>query len=240
MALWVDQYRPKEFDQLSFSETNSTVLERLAKSDGFPHLLVFGPPGSGKKTLIMITLRTLFGPGIDKIKIEQRIITTPSNRKIEVNLLVSNYHIEINPSEVGIHDRVIVQEFIKEVAQTQNIDASQKHRFKVLIISEADQLTLSAQHALRRTMEKYMSNLRIIFCCQSAHKIIPAIQSRCLPIRVEAPQESKISAALQTIAKQHGFVVDGQLTDKIAASSQRNARRANLMFETTYVTNNSP
>lgn len=38
----------------------------------------------------------------------------------------SNYHIEINPSDVGIYDRVVIQEVIKEVAQTQQVDKSKK------------------------------------------------------------------------------------------------------------------
>jgi replication factor C subunit 3/5 len=90
-------------------------------------------------------------------------------------------------SEAGTQDRLIVQELIKELAQTQNIDLGCSKRFKVVVISEADSLSLPAQHALRRTMEKYMQNLRIILCCNSTSKIIPAVQSRCLLFRVAAP-----------------------------------------------------
>ena len=47
-------------------------------------------------------------------------------------------------------------------------------------LPDADRLTKDAQHALRRTMEKYMSKCRVIMCTNSISKMIPAIRSRCL------------------------------------------------------------
>ncbi|KAJ3376034.1 Subunit of heteropentameric Replication factor C (RF-C) [Allomyces arbusculus] len=239
MALWADKHRPTSLASLDYHVDLGQHLERLANEGDFPHSLVYGPDGAGKKTRIMATLRALYGPGVEKIKIEQRTITA-STRKIEVNLIVSNYHIEINPVEAGIHDRLIVQELIKELAQTQNIDAAAAKRFKVVIISEADSLTLPAQHALRRTMEKYMANLRVIMCCNSTSKIIPAIQSRCLLVRVAAPSHDEISTILRGIARKEGFTVAPEVAAKIATESKRNLRRAILMLEALYVTNGSP
>lgn len=57
----------------------------------------------------------------------------------------------------------------------------------VIVIVEADKLTRDAQHALRRTMEKYISSCRLILCCNSTSRVIPAVRSRCLAIRVAAP-----------------------------------------------------
>jgi replication factor C subunit 3/5 len=59
--------------------------------------------------------------------------------------------------------------------------------FLVIVIVEVDKLTRDAQHGLRRTMEKYVSSCRLILCCNSTSRVIPAIRSRCLAIRVAAP-----------------------------------------------------
>ena len=56
--------------------------------------------------------------------------------------------------------------------------------FKVIIISEANRLSKGAQHALRRTMEKYMAQCRLILLTESISKLIPALRSRCLGIRL--------------------------------------------------------
>lgn len=62
----------------------------------------------------------------------------------------------------------------------------------VVIINEADALTRDAQAALRRTMEKYMTNMRLILCANSTSKIIAPIRSRCLLVRVSAPTDDEV------------------------------------------------
>jgi replication factor C subunit 3/5 len=76
-------------------------------------MLFYGPSGAGKKTRIACTLKQLFGPGVEKVfpavphanvaeillqlKIDQRVFLSPSKRKIEVNIVQSNFHLEITP-----------------------------------------------------------------------------------------------------------------------------------------------
>lgn len=99
-------------------------------SDDFPHLLVFGPNGAGKKTRIMCALRELYGPGVEKLRIERQQFETPSKKIVEMTTLASNYHIEINPSDAGIYDRIVIQELIKNIAQTNQLDVQTQKSFK--------------------------------------------------------------------------------------------------------------
>ena len=77
---------------------------------------------------------------------------TPTRRKLDVNVVQSNFHIEITPrsahffretvsyliyqyhSEVGNYDRVVIQELIKEIAQTQQVDINARHKFKGMLL----------------------------------------------------------------------------------------------------------
>ena len=77
---------------------------------------VHGPPGAGKKTRIMALLREMYGNGVDRLRIEHQTYETPSKKKIDITTIASNYHIEVNPSDAGIYDRIVIQELIKTAA----------------------------------------------------------------------------------------------------------------------------
>lgn len=179
----------------------------------------------------MATLRALYGPGVEKIKIDARVFQTTSNRKLEFNIVSSNYHLEITPSDVGNYDRVVVQDLLKEVAQTQQVDLNAKQRFKVVVINESDHLTRDAQAALRRTMEKYSPNLRLILVANSTSNIIAPIRSRTLLVRVAAPTVEEIGAVLRKVGDKEKYIKCEPLEQRIAKESGRNLRRALLMYE---------
>ncbi|MCJ1480087.1 Replication factor C (RF-C) subunit [Schaereria dolodes] len=237
MALLVDKHRPRSLDTLTYHNDLSGRLRSLAQSGDFPHLLVYGPSGAGKKTRIIATLKELYGPGVEKIKIDSRVFQTTSNRKLEFNIVASVYHLEITPSDVGNFDRVVVQDLLKEVAQTQQVDQSARQRFKVVVINEADHLTRDAQAALRRTMEKYSPNLRLILLANSTANIIAPIRSRTLLVRVAAPTEADICHVLKTVGSKEGWSDADGLNKRIAKDSGRNLRRALLMFEAVHAQN---
>ncbi|KAJ1748032.1 Replication factor C (RF-C) subunit [Coemansia sp. RSA 1290] len=235
MALWVEKHRPATLDKLSYHQELTEHLQQLASSGDLPHLLVYGPTGAGKRTRIAAVLREIYGPSAEKLKVSQRIFETPSRRKLEINLISSNYHIEVNPSDAGIYDRVIIQDLIKEIAQTQQVATSSSRKFKVVVVHEADALSRDAQHALRRTMEKYMGNMRVILCANSTSKIIGPVQSRCLLLRVAAPSVDQTVEVINQVAKKEGISVPPAFAQQLAEASKRNLHRALLMLEAAYV-----
>ncbi|KAK8729784.1 hypothetical protein OTU49_008315 [Cherax quadricarinatus] len=231
MSLWVDKYRPRELGKLDYHLEQANQLKKMVEYGDFPHLLVYGPSGAGKKTRIMCLLRELYGPGVERLRIEHQNFETPSRKKLEIITIASNYHLEVNPSDVGFYDRVVIQELIKTVASAQQLDTSGQREFKVVILTEVDKLTKDAQHALRRTMEKYSATCRLILCANSTSKVIPPIRSRCLGIRVAAPSLETIAQVLQTVCKKEGLSLPPELARKIGEKSNRNLRRALLMCE---------
>jgi replication factor C subunit 3/5 len=172
-----------------------------------------------------------------------------------LNIVASNYHLELNPSDCGFHDRVVVQEIIKEIAASQPLEGSvvssssssssssaNKDResssaagraFKVVVLNEVDKMSVEAQHALRRTMEKYMTTCRLILIAQSLSRLTPALLSRCLALRVSAPTEPQIVIVLHSVSKKEGWTIPDTLARDIAKLSQRNLRRALLILEAT-------
>jgi len=255
--LWVDKHRPSRLSQLTYHTTLTQRLESLAADPGgLPHLLFYGPPGAGKKTRIMSLLRQVFGPGAERLRLDKRTFTTPTKRTVDINMITSNYHIEMAPGDAGLNDRFVIQDVIKEMASSKNIatvgmykeksgtndddnaknNTKKKADYKVVVLVEVDKLTRQAQAALRRTMEKYSASCRLILCCNNPSKVIDPVRSRCLGIRVAAPNVDEIAAVLKVVARKESISLPDELAINISRESNRNLRRALLMLESCHVT----
>ncbi|XP_055643744.1 replication factor C subunit 3-like [Toxorhynchites rutilus septentrionalis] len=113
MALWVDRYRPRQLSKLDYHKTQVTHLINLCSQGDFPHVL--RPFQASNKTRIMCLLRKLYQPGAERLRNEIMNFTTPSNRKVEIRSISSNYHIELNSSGAVIYNRVVVSNLIKQI-----------------------------------------------------------------------------------------------------------------------------
>ena len=119
--LWVDKYRPVQLDRLSFHDDLTSQLRRMACKENvgnMSHLMFYGPSGAGKKTRVMALLREaslelfrflfcipkilfqIYGAGVEKMRIEVRSFKFKSST-VELTFISSNYHVELNPSDVG-------------------------------------------------------------------------------------------------------------------------------------------
>jgi replication factor C subunit 3/5 len=209
--LWVDKYRPSELAELDFHDEVSERLASLARTpSSLPHLFFYGPSGSGKRTRIAALLGELFGPSAHKLKLDQRVFTTPTGRTVELHMITSPHHVELSPGDAGTSDRYVIQDVLKELASTKNIRSSvmnmeaktegaekeeqETHTsdIKVVVLNQVDRLSKQAQAALRRTMEKYAATCRLILCCDSPSKLIAPLRSRCLGIRIAAPTVDQV------------------------------------------------
>lgn len=111
MSLWVDKYRPRDLSKLDFHKEQANDLKRLCEQQDFPHLMFFGNSGSGKKTRIMCILKELYGVSVERLRHETMTFTTPSNKKIDIMTISSNYHIEC---EFLIKNFIILNPFFSE------------------------------------------------------------------------------------------------------------------------------
>lgn len=233
MSLFCDKYKPTSLDTLDYHKQQAGQLKNLISAGDFPNLFIYGPSGAGKRTRIDLLLREIYGQGAEKVHIQNESFETPSKRKIEIKTINSNYHIEVNPSEVGIYDKVVVQALIKNTASSALLH-NFSQTFKTIVLTNADRLTKDAQHALRRTMEENLSSCRLILCAESSSRIIAPIKSRCLMIRVPAPKCDVIANILMTVGAKEKCdkFLTKELAQKVAVESERNLRRALLMLET--------
>ncbi|KAL7074525.1 hypothetical protein ACQ4LE_006663 [Meloidogyne hapla] len=231
MALWIDKYRPREMSKLTFHKEQSEKLSSLVKAGDFSHLLFCGPAGAGKRTRINCLLKNIYGKCVENVHVETHHFSIPSGKKLQIFVVNSNFHIELTPSDVGVYDRVIVQEVIKEMAQVQQLNRASQKEYKVVVLLEAENLTKEAQHSLRRTMEKYAANCKIILCCESASRIIEPLRSRCMVIRVPAPSDEELLECVENVCTRERVQASQEWLRKLTEKSDGNLRRALCLLE---------
>jgi len=179
-------------------------------------------------------LYEIYGHGASKVKVEHRPwkIELPSRKlELELTMVTSNYHVEMNPGDAGNNDRYVVQEIIKDMAKSRPVDPSGAKTFKVLILNEVDRLSKEAQHSLRRTMEKYSGACRLILLCNNISRVLDPVRSRCVCVRVPAPNLESTQQLLHEVARKESLTLPPLLASRIAVASERNIRKALLSLE---------
>jgi replication factor C subunit 3/5 len=114
-----------------------------------------------------------------------------------VYVTMSPYHYQIDPTIHSIYDRTLIQAFIAEVVRYKIVSG---FPFRIIVIENADMLTVKAQESLRRTLETYIGACRFIFLCNREDKIIEPLYSRCVTVKCSAPTNEEVFQIIRKIA----------------------------------------
>jgi replication factor C subunit 3/5 len=195
-----------------------------------PNLLVHGGTGCGKKTLINIILKELYGENALKTRKEEYSISGYGNTNVDVEIEQSDFHLVIEPNNSGF-DKYLIQEIVTEYAKRQSQFVSSKAPFKIVVINNVDHLSYYAQTSLRCTMERYQKNCKFILCSYQISKIIDPLRSRCLDVRVPKPSLSDIMGTLLWIAECEGFNIPPKVSAKILKECNKDVKAAIWMLD---------
>ncbi|MFX1318325.1 MAG: replication factor C small subunit [Promethearchaeota archaeon] len=195
--MWTEKYRPKKLKEVIGQRPITDRLQKFLVESDLPHLLFAGPAGTGKTTAIIAFANELYGD------------------QFQGNFL------ELNASDQRGID--VIRSRVKSFARTSPLGDVP---FKIISLDEADSLTRDAQHALRRTMERYVSSCRFCLICNYSSRIIDPIQSRCAIFRFPRLDEKEIRKRLSFIAQKEQVKASEEGLDAILYVSGGDMRRA--------------
>ena len=75
---------------------------------------------------------------------------------------------------------------------------------KVVILDEADFLTIQAQASLRNVIETFSRTTRFIMTCNYVERIIDPLQSRCQVLKIVPPSKKEVAIHLAGVMATEG------------------------------------
>ena len=166
---WVERYRPQTLDDVSHQTEVVATLKNAVETGRLPHLLLYGPPGSGKTSVALALCKDLWHPSQWRRRVLE--LNASDERGISVVREKIKQFASLSVGTAGSHTTASVNSkrkhnlfgantsTITTTKQTSddgsddNEDDTKKYPnppFKVIILDEADTVTKDAQAALRR------------------------------------------------------------------------------------------
>jgi len=102
---------------------------------------------------------------------------------------------------------------------------------KNILTHNCDHLSINAQAALRGVMEEYHDTSRFLLTANYAHKIIPAIHSRCQSFHIEKLDKNEFTIRIATILLTENIEFDIETLDIYVDASYPDLRKCINMVE---------
>ncbi|MFS7973233.1 putative P-loop containing nucleoside triphosphate hydrolase [Helianthus anomalus] len=251
---WADKYQPTSLDGFTCHKQQALQLKQLASQDIFPHILLKGPRGSGKKALTMALLCEIYG---DTARNETRLT------QVAVPVTSSSHHVELNV-HLEANAKYVLMASVKQTSSSDNavtteistanlkpdytgtllltLILNKRSSFifefrdpvvipTVMVLYDVDKADESIQNLIKWIMDCYSDVCKLVLCCQDDVNVPESVKTRCHIIKLDAPVTQEIMEVLIQISRKEDFDLPMKFAANIANKSKHNLRKAIMALE---------
>lgn len=210
---WAEKYRPQNISNIIYHDKITNSIVSYLTVGKLPHLLFYGPAGSGKTSIIMAIAKEYYKNDFDNMTM---VLNASEERGIET-----------------VRNRIKQFVISKGLYEDPSVPP-----FKLIILDEIDAMTDDAQAILRKVIEKYVSNVRFCFICNYLKKINPAIQSRCVIFRFNPIPHNEMYNYIIKVCENEKIQITKNAIELVIKRSNGDMRKLLNILQSLYMHNN--
>ena len=174
----INKYKPKKVEDFFFTDEVKETFLGWIKTKEFPNFLLHGDVGVGKSTLAKVFINS--------------VLIKPKSGFEDF--------FYINASE-----KTKIEDVRSDIINFTEFSPMKGNKRRIIVLDEADNLSIKAQAALRGVIDNSSETCRFIFICNEIFKIHEALVSRCFPIFIKPKNEREIFEVVKKISSQENF-----------------------------------
>jgi len=238
MESWLNEYSPQKFSELAIPLAYQETLIRSSLDANPSHMLLAGPSGVGKTATWKLLARQVLGPSWElstHVFHARDVLKTAGAMKAFEKFLRPTG----NDSQDTLAGRMTLTAFDSSMWEVKEGDLppagresnSENPISRLFIIEDADFLGSRRQAFLRRMMEREATVSRFIFTARAPSRLIDALRSRCLLIRIPTAPNEIIKERLEYILTAQNLSINSEILEDIVHIASGDLRKAIYLLE---------